>query len=699
MLPSELVDLILDSVDAESLASCALVASPWVTRSRHWGFQTISVVRDHASDTVKPLLQLLASRHCTLRAAIRVVHIHHRPSYGTPVWSAGDILAQILRHVRPTRVILDCHFTQTSLPSTDTSSITHLHLALYGAFSVHSMLAYLASFPALQSISIQTHTWRNEVGRLHWDTAKSNVNAALLPRDLHILEVHDYSILAYFDSQNLQRRFTSLVLHDVPRHAPGPLDYYFSRPTAAAIESLTLDSPNPGGAGQVAIHRLRSLRHLRLLADAQASNSIILNLLQSLSPENILETITLVLYYTISFITPTSESISHFPLAPTTLLLQPAYTMSAPAPVAATLPSLASTYGAWLISFAFEAVLYGMGVLQTWDYFTLRGLRDTRYIWVSVLLVLFLESVQFVVFLCSTYFRFVERFGIIQTDLIWEDSLQLLAAYLGAFVVQLFFASRIYKLTQGVGNPFAKIGMLLIYLLAGASILAGIAQTTWTYVIRSYLKIDQTKAVTTVQAATSLACDLLITLFLFLFLNGQKGEIQSKDATRYFYLAWLLTDSILYHRTNNLMDRLINEAIRRGTLTALASGINLVLFLALPDTFWFFLGLAPSSKLYMNSMLAMLNKRAHLREEMSRGSGRRSKDYTSFPPSNSSRSRSTRGVGIEFKAGTTTIPGNQSEIELENVVDALPHKSIDIADEVARGLGVHVYVERNITVR
>ncbi|KAK7053744.1 hypothetical protein R3P38DRAFT_1465815 [Favolaschia claudopus] len=67
-------------------------------------------------------------------------------------------------------------------------------------------------------------------------------------------------------------------------------------------------------------------------------------------------------------------------------------------------------------------------------------------------------------------------------------------------------------------------------------------------------------------------------------------------------------------RTNSMMDLLIQDAISRGVLTALSSGINMVLFLVLPDTLWFFLGLAPSSKLYMNSMLATLNRRQHLRE-------------------------------------------------------------------------------------
>ncbi|KAJ7827211.1 hypothetical protein B0H13DRAFT_1917778 [Mycena leptocephala] len=119
-------------------------------------------------------------------------------------------------------------------------------------------------------------------------------------------------------------------------------------------------------------------------------------------------------------------------------------------------------------------------------------------------------------------------------------------------------------------------------ILAIVQILAGIAQTVVSYQLRSYLKLGETKPITTVQSAASLACDLLITIYLYLFLTSQKGEMM---------------------KTNFMIDMLIYDAINRGMLTALSSGINMVLFLALPDTFWFFLGLAPSSKLYMNSFL------------------------------------------------------------------------------------------------
>ncbi|KAJ7079224.1 hypothetical protein C8R43DRAFT_1053206, partial [Mycena crocata] len=51
----------------------------------------------------------------------------------------------------------------------------------------------------------------------------------------------------------------------------------------------------------------------------------------------------------------------------------------------------------------------------------------------------------------------------------------------------------------------------------------------------------------------------------------------------------------------------------------MSSFVTMVLFLVLPDTFWFFLGLAPSSKLYMNSMLATLNTRQRIRNKIDAG--------------------------------------------------------------------------------
>ncbi|KAJ7071722.1 hypothetical protein B0H15DRAFT_88247 [Mycena belliarum] len=244
-------------------------------------------------------------------------------------------------------------------------------------------------------------------------------------------------------------------------------------------------------------------------------------------------------------------------------------------------PTISSTYSPWFISLVIESILYGVGVFQASLYFRWYP-KDKRHIKVFVCLVVFSETIQIVFFVRSSHFRFVERFGIPQNDLVWSDSLQLLANYISQFIVQIYFASRIFRLNRERSKLLrtSSLGIYIIIFLAVIQICAGIAQTIWTYQIRSYLKLDKTKAVTTLQTVASLACDIGITVYLCVFLKRHKNGLP---------------------RTESMMNSLMINAVHRGMLTVLTSAFTTALFLAYPNTFWFFLPLAPSSKLYMNS--------------------------------------------------------------------------------------------------
>ncbi|KAJ7174607.1 hypothetical protein C8R46DRAFT_1081391, partial [Mycena filopes] len=277
---------------------------------------------------------------------------------------------------------------------------------------------------------------------------------------------------------------------------------------------------------------------------------------------------------------------------------------------------LDATYGAWFISLWLETMLYGVGLLQTWLYFHWYP-ADGWSIKSVVLLVTALETVQVVFFFASSYSRFVDRFGLIQTDLIW---------YLSAFAVQLYFANRIRQLIASNvrSSVAAKLGLALIFLLALTQLGSGIAQTILTAQLHSFLKLEQTKAISTLQCAASLLCDIVITVYLCIVLQNYKGGMAS---------------------TNSILNTLIINAINRGMLTALASAFTMVLFLATPGTLYFFLSLAMSSKFYMNSMLATLNTRQHVRSK-SAGSGWNSVDGEAIPlPATHPRSSVAAGHG------------------------------------------------------
>ncbi|KAJ7031390.1 hypothetical protein C8F04DRAFT_1397344 [Mycena alexandri] len=255
-------------------------------------------------------------------------------------------------------------------------------------------------------------------------------------------------------------------------------------------------------------------------------------------------------------------------------------------------PSMASTYGAWFISLFVETILYGIGVLQAFLYYQWWG-TDPRSIKLAVFVVMVLETVQLCFFFRSSYFRFVQRFGILQGDLVWSDSLQLFANYLSAFTVQIFFATRVYLLTREQARDFkaSLAGIYAVGVLAVLQLSAGTAQTILTYKLRSFSKLDETTAITTLQTAASLLCDIVITIHLCFYLARSKTGLPT---------------------TERLLNALMINAINRGFLTAITSTMTMILFLVFPHNFWFFLSIAPNSKLYMNSMLATLNMRGHI---------------------------------------------------------------------------------------
>ncbi|KAF7372068.1 hypothetical protein MVEN_00065100 [Mycena venus] len=212
---------------------------------------------------------------------------------------------------------------------------------------------------------------------------------------------------------------------------------------------------------------------------------------------------------------------------------------------------LDSTYGASFIAWFLATLLHGIGV-EVWPFFFRRPADKPHVKW-TVLLVLALETLQALFFFRSSYSRFIERFGQIQIDLIWADSLQILVGYLTKFTVQVHFLTRLHAFANRPRkSTLFVIGVYIILTLALVQISAGIAQTVVSYRLRGYTRLSETTPITIVQSAASFAC--------------------------------AQTD---YH--------FVSSHIRWQ-------------FFAFPNTYRFFLGLAPSSKLYMITLLPSLNE-------------------------------------------------------------------------------------------
>nr|GAT61033.1 predicted protein [Mycena chlorophos] len=248
--------------------------------------------------------------------------------------------------------------------------------------------------------------------------------------------------------------------------------------------------------------------------------------------------------------------------------------------------TFADTFGIWLIAQFFQAILYGMGILQAYLYFFWYP-KDGWWTKGTVITIVVLETVQTGTFFGATYKFFITDFGNLEqlADFPWQALAQLLTLYASTFVAQCYFAHCIYQLHK---RQIWYAGMVFILSLVGFG--GGVAQIVLAVRIQTFSQLPSTSGASNTQAALSLAADIAITVGLCWRLHETRTGIQS---------------------TNKLLNFLIMTAINRGVLTMITALLNMVLFLTQPGTFYFMVMILISGKFYMNSMLAMLNTRQH----------------------------------------------------------------------------------------
>jgi len=249
----------------------------------------------------------------------------------------------------------------------------------------------------------------------------------------------------------------------------------------------------------------------------------------------------------------------------------------------------------------------------------------------------FLMTVHICTYFAWVYWAFILSFGSFPNiDIMPRTAVtQLLAVYLNAFMSQLFFAWRIWRLSQ---RNMCLTGIVLT--LACLQLGAGIAQTVLSAELGRFSRLASTEKVTTIQSAATAACDLSITLILIFLFNTSRTGLK---------------------RTDTLLNKLIVYSLTRGVLTTLAAFFNMLFFVLFPDKFIFMLPLLPSGQLYLISVTTTLISRHSLSSESSRR-GQSSGNSTTFPLSTIPGGQPVGGVHsvlawgpVDETTGETTI--------------------------------------------
>ncbi|EJF63153.1 hypothetical protein DICSQDRAFT_102187 [Dichomitus squalens LYAD-421 SS1] len=321
---------------------------------------------------------------------------------------------------------------------------------------------------------------------------------------------------------------------------------------------------------------------------------------------------------------------------------------SAPTPDLASSDELTSTFGVLLIGFIFSVVLYGLTFFQTYIYYT-RFPADhmgTKSI-VGALWAMDTGATTLISHTIYNYLitNFLSAFDQLVTTKTFVAEL-VLAALL-VLVVQCYYAFRVWSITdKQVVIPLLLALLALASCALNLASVASIAQQD----LFAHIVTHNVKLIRGIASALSVVADFVIVGAMLFYMQPARnpGMVIAKG--------WF--------------EKTVVFGFNRGTVFTAVQTLALIIFLAMPTSqAWILVGWV-ASKIYVNSLLAMLNFR-----NTHRGRGVHEEDSLNQAASNRSGSHSAAVSGardtnrsVQFSVNPDAKPHDpMSLIELDMV--------------------------------
>ncbi|KAI0287966.1 hypothetical protein BC826DRAFT_728571 [Russula brevipes] len=114
-----------------------------------------------------------------------------------------------------------------------------------------------------------------------------------------------------------------------------------------------------------------------------------------------------------------------------------------------------NTYGTLLIGLIVSAILYGVTIAQTWNYYWYYRNRDRKVLQGFVAFLFSLDTLHTILCAYSVYWYLVPNFGNVENLgwSMWAIDSQTEINGLVAFLVQLYYARRLYLMSNSIVFP------------------------------------------------------------------------------------------------------------------------------------------------------------------------------------------------------------------------------------------------------
>ncbi|KAI0089013.1 hypothetical protein BDY19DRAFT_1057142 [Irpex rosettiformis] len=277
-------------------------------------------------------------------------------------------------------------------------------------------------------------------------------------------------------------------------------------------------------------------------------------------------------------------------------------------------------------------ILYGLVLAQTYIYFS--SYDDHRFLKIVVTLICLLETLQVAACIHIVYTYLIVFFAnpLGWEKIIWSITFAMCSEVVINGIVQMFYVYRIWRLYKKL-----SLFIYLICLLFGRTAI-GLRASTITLT-------DLNDTWTALEASESYRREVIASLSLGVLLDGSITLILMLIMNRHLAFA--------HKRSNkNVVHKLMFHGIGVGGVTTITSAVTLVLFITSTSPLTYGGMVVIMSRVYANSMLAMLNIRQGLRNDAA-CADTYSVDLTDVSQRNPPRQASPTKVQIEREVTIT----------------------------------------------
>jgi len=274
-----------------------------------------------------------------------------------------------------------------------------------------------------------------------------------------------------------------------------------------------------------------------------------------------------------------------------------------------------NTLGALFLGNLTAAILYGVTCVQTFMYFQNYS-RDTLSLRITVFFLWICDTVHIAIVTHSVYFYAVTNFSnpLALGDATVSVMSHLIITSISDITIRYVFGRRLWQLSGGNVPLAISIGVTSLVVFCSS-----MAFTSLGIRYKAYSKFYKISYLLYLALGSGVVVDTIMALALCIVL--------AKSRTG-------------FRRTDSLINVLMMYTINTGLLTSIVALLGLIMYAVMPQTYACLAIIFNLSKLYFNALLATLNARSGLRDQMNR-------PITVLPVSEIAKSGSdTRSKGI-----------------------------------------------------